>query len=198
VTNNEALWIEQALQGSEEAFGFLVEAYKNQVFSLCFRMLGNSFDAEDAAQESFIRAFLNLKKYDKERSFATWLLSIASHYCIDSLRKRRIIVTPIESLPAEIIPDNNAPNPERSLRSQEKERFVAKLLNQLKPTDRAAIVLRYWHECSEAEIAEVLNLSISSVKSRLFRARRELANLWVAEQGFSKSPERRANESSTI
>ena len=86
----EALWITKALDGDDSAFGQLVEKYQRPVFSLCYRMLGNSKAAEDAAQESFIRAYNHLKRYDPNRSFATWLLSIASHYCIDQMRKRRL------------------------------------------------------------------------------------------------------------
>jgi RNA polymerase sigma-70 factor (ECF subfamily) len=161
-------------------------------------MLGNSFDAEDAAQESFIRAYQNLKRYDTNRPFGTWLLSISAHYCIDRIRKRHLPTTPFDALPTEVIPDQNAPNPERSLQEKEKEIAVQELLSELKPTDRAAIVLRYWHECSELEIAETLDLSVSAVKSRLFRARSKLAKYWMAHQMPSAVQERRANESSTI
>ncbi|MDY6867840.1 MAG: sigma-70 family RNA polymerase sigma factor [Chloroflexota bacterium] len=82
MSDTEALWIEKALHGGDNAFGNLVDKYQKPVFSLCYRMLGNSNDAEDAAQESFIRAYRYLKRYDANRSFATWLLSIASNYCI--------------------------------------------------------------------------------------------------------------------
>ncbi len=107
----EALWITKALDGDDSAFGQLVEQYQRPVFSLCYRMLGNSNAAEDAAQESFLRAYTHLKRYDPKRSFATWLLSIASHYCIDQMRKRRLDTISTDALPAEIIADHNAPQP---------------------------------------------------------------------------------------
>ncbi|QRN83346.1 sigma-70 family RNA polymerase sigma factor [Chloroflexota bacterium] len=194
----EALWITKALDGDDSAFGQLVELYQRPVFSLCYRMLGNSKAAEDAAQESFLRAYTHIKRYDPKRSFATWLLSIASHYCIDQMRKRRLDTVSTDALPAEIVADHNAPNPEREFRSREKEAMIQKLLNDLKPTDRAAIVLRYWHQYSEVEIAESLNLSVGAVKSRLFRARQALANGMTAEEATLPVRERRPDESPAL
>jgi RNA polymerase sigma-70 factor (ECF subfamily) len=195
VTEKESLWIRKAREGDSTAFGNLVEMYQRPVFSLCYRMLGNSNDAEDAAQESFIRAFRYLKKYDPDRSFATWLLSIASHYCIDRMRKRKLDTVSTDVLPAEIIPDRNAPNPEREYRQQEKEVLIQSMLDDLKPTDRAAIILRYWHQYSEVEIADALDLSVSAVKSRLYRSRQSLADAWVAAEEMALIRERRPHES---
>lgn len=192
--NEEAQWIEKALQGDDHAFGILVENYQRPVFSLCYRMLGNAKDAEDAAQESFIRAYRHLKKYDPSRSFATWLLSIASHYCIDRMRKRRLATVSMESLPAEIIPDQKAPNPEKELRLNEREALIQYLLQDLKPIDRAAVILRYWYEYSEEEIADTLDLTVSAVKSRLYRSRKSLANAWLSVEK-STITERRQHES---
>lgn len=194
----EALWITKALEGDDSAFGYLVEQYQRPVFSLCYRMLGNSKEAEDAAQESFLRAYRYLKRYDPSRSFATWLLSIASHYCIDQMRKRRLDTVSTDALPAEIIADHNAPNPEHEFRSREKEAMIQNLLHQLKPTDRAAIVLRYWYQYSEVEIAESLKLSVSAVKSRLFRARQALANGLTAAENTLTVSERRPDESPAL
>jgi RNA polymerase sigma-70 factor (ECF subfamily) len=195
VTDQEALWINKALKGDDAAFGNLVEKYQKPVFSLCYRMLGNSNDAEDAAQESFIRAFRYLKRYDPDRSFATWLLSIASHYCIDRMRKRKLDTVSTDVLPAEIVPDRNAPNPEKEYRVREKEALIQELMKDLKPTDRAAIILRYWHQYSEVEIAETLDLSVSAVKSRLFRSRQTLANSMLAAENALSMSERRPHES---
>lgn len=195
MSEQEALWIQQALKGDEEAFGALVEQYQIPVFSLCYRMLGNSNDAEDAAQESFIRAFQHLKRYDQNRSFVTWLLSIASHYCIDKMRKKHLPTVSTDVLPGEIIADRCAPNPEKEFREQERENLIQGLLEGLKPTDRAAIILRYWHEYSEVEIAEALDLTVSAVKSRLYRSRQTLAKSWQALDEAAKVSERRPHES---
>jgi len=195
VSEQEALWIQQALQGDDQAFGCLVEAYQKPVFSLCYRMLGNSRDAEDAAQENFIRAYRYLKKFDPNRSFATWLLSIAAHYCIDRTRKKRLPTISTDVIPTEIVADRNAPNPEREFRQQEKDLLIQNIMKDLKPTDRAAIILRYWHDYSEVEIAQALDLTVSAVKSRLYRARRSLAEAWLATEKSETVNERRAHES---
>ena len=86
---NEAELLSKAQQGDAQAFTWLVETYQRPVFNLCYRMLGNAQDAEDAAQETFLRAYKNLRRYDRSRPFSTWLLSIAAHYCIDQARRRR-------------------------------------------------------------------------------------------------------------
>ena len=191
----EALWIKQALQGSDKAFGLLVDSFQKPVYSLCYRMLGNSRDAEDAAQESFIRAYRNLKKYDPKRSFATWLLSIASHYCIDRMRKRRLATVSTDVLQTELIADRNTPEPENKLQELEREAMIQNILQELKPTDRAAIILRYWHDYSEVEIAESLDLTVSAVKSRLYRSRQALAKAWMETENASLMRERRPHES---
>ena len=195
MSEQEALWIQKALQGDDHAFGNLVEEYQKPVFSLCYRMFGNSKDAEDAAQESFIRAYRYLKKYDPDRSFATWLLSIAAHYCIDQTRKRRLPTVSTDSLPAEIISDRNAPNPEREYRQQEKEVLIQNLIDELSPTDRATIIMRYWHGCSEVEISQSLGLTVGAVKSRLYRSRQALAKSYLESEKSKPLNERRAHES---
>jgi RNA polymerase sigma-70 factor (ECF subfamily) len=171
---NEAEWLNQAINGDPQAFTDLVEAYQRPVFNLCYRMLGTPQDAEDAAQETFLRAYQNMRRYDRSRPFSTWLLSIAAHYCIDQVRKRRRPVVSIEELPVPDLPETTPGLETQLTRKQEQER-VQKLLKVLEPTDRAAVVMYYWYDFSYDEICQSLNLSLSAVKSRLHRARRLLA-----------------------
>jgi RNA polymerase sigma-70 factor, ECF subfamily len=189
--------VEAARHGNDEAFSCLVEKFQTPVFNLCYRMLGNAGEAEDAAQESFWRAYQSLKHYDPKRSFATWLLSIAAHYCIDQLRKRRLVTVPMDILPEEQAPDP-APNPESHFSQREEQQNLHKLLSELNPQDRAAIIMRYWYDLSEEEIGEALSLSISAVKSRLHRARRELAQMWQTNQAVTVQAVRRQHESSAL
>ena len=181
---NEAQWIRLATQGDQEAFGNLVQAYQTPVYNLAYRMLGSPADAEEAAQETFLRVYKNLHRYDPERRFRSWLLSIASHYCIDCLRRRRLTWL---SLDEEIVPagalTGSRPGPEGAVTRREQERWIQGLLGGLSPTDRAAVTLRYWYDCSYEEIGEVLKLTVSAVKSRLHRARRALAEAMEGETG---------------
>ncbi len=189
--NEEQTWIFQAQQGNDEAFTRLVEQYQTPVFNLCYRMLGEPESAEDAAQESFLRAYQNLSRYDRQRPFATWLLSIAAHYCIDRLRRRRFIIFSLDGereeddRPTEL-PDRDAISPEMEAIRREEQESIQAALQGLEATDRAAVVLRYWYDFSEVEIAGSLNLTVSAVKSRLHRARKAVARLLMAQ-----SPETR-------
>ncbi len=174
----EAIWIAQARRGDDQAFSRLVEMYQTPVYRLCYRMLGgNVHDAEDAAQETFLRAYKGLNRYDSKRSFATWVLSIAAHHCIDLLRRRRMKLISLETFTGQILPDAN-PGPEKQAFQSEQQREVEALLQHLSPKDRAAVVLFYWYDYSYEEIAATLSLTVSAVKSRLHRARKQLAQVW--------------------
>jgi RNA polymerase sigma-70 factor (ECF subfamily) len=180
--NDELAWILQAQQGNDEAFTKLVEEHQTHVYNLCYRMLGEPEAAEDAAQETFLRAYQNLHRYDRTRSFATWLLSIGAHYCIDRLRRRKLSVFSMDEENEDgtsfEIRDAAAPEPEvESVKREDRDRLHI-LLKDLDDTDRAAIIMRYWYDYSEIEIANSLNLTVSAVKSRLHRARRALAGMW--------------------
>ena len=196
--NDENAWVTQAQQGSDEAFTQLVETYQKPVYNLCYRMLSEPEAAEDAAQETFLRAYQNLHRYDNSRSFGTWILSIAAHYCIDRLRKRKFSVFSLDvededGMPFEL-PDPDSPNPETESGKREDRDRLHLLLKDLDATDRAAVIMRYWYDYSEVEIAQSLNLTVSAVKSRLHRSRRALAEMWQSEKSRAY-PERRSRES---
>ena len=177
---NESTWIAMAQKGDPEAFTRLVEMYQSPVYNLCYRMLNDVNDAEDAAQETFLRAYKSMKRYDNNRPFPTWLLSIAAHHCIDQIRKRRMSIVSIDDMPYTEISDD-APLPETSVSRLEERRKIQTLLETLAPVDRAAVVMYYWYEFSYEEISQALNLSLSAVKSRLHRARRALAETWNSQ-----------------
>lgn len=167
-----------SIQGDMEAFGELIRLYENPIFNLTYRMLNDAAEAEDAAQEAFIRAFSNLHRYDVTRSFKTWLFSIASNHCIDRIRRRRLTFLSIdEPLPPHPALTSDQPQPEQAVIADEQSEVIDTLLNELSPEYRAAVVLRYWYEMSYQEIADTLNTTESAIKSRLFRARKMLADL---------------------
>ncbi|MDH5607727.1 MAG: sigma-70 family RNA polymerase sigma factor [Anaerolineae bacterium] len=198
----EKEWLVRAQSGDDEAFAWIVEAYQRPVFNLCYRMLGNAGDAEDAAQETFIRAYNAISRYDLSRKFSTWLLTIASNFCIDQIRRKKLPTFSYDSLPVPDIKDDS-PWMESKLVNQENEEVLSGLMDMLKPKDRSAVVLHYWFDHSYEEIAEALSLSVSAVKSRLHRARQELASAWLSQQQvesqiFEKAParERKSYETS--
>ncbi len=183
VSSTEAEYLKLALRGDEDAFTILVETYKTPVYNLCYRMLGSPQEAEDAAQETFWRAYRNLKHYDTKRSFATWLLSIAAHFCIDQQRRRRLPTIELdELLDMENFAPDPSPTPEKQALNIEEIEVIQHQLNGLNPTDRAVLIMKYFHEFSEEEICRALTISKSAVKSRLHRARQHMAELLTAQK----------------
>ncbi len=173
----EREWVEAALAGDEQAFERLVEAYATPVYNLAYRMLGDPAEAEDAAQETFIRVYQRLHTYDPSRKFSSWVLAIASHHCIDRLRRRRLQKVSLEDLPPweplvsrEVDPEERAVIRDRNARLQA-------LLDRLPPNYRLPLVLHYWYGLSYDEICEITGLSLSALKTRLHRARLKLADL---------------------
>jgi len=174
---NDSLWVQRTLEGDPQAFGELVQQYERDVFNLAYRMLNDWGEAEDAAQEAFLRAYSNLDRYDMSRSFKTWLLSITSNHCIDRLRRRRLTWLSLEEpLPPHPALTSDVPGPEEATLTNELNLFVQGMLDELSPDYRLAVVLRYWYDLSYAEIADMLDTTESAIKSRLFRARQALAN----------------------
>lgn len=187
----------QAQKGNVDAFTDLVNAHQNSVYNLCYRMLGDAYEAEDAAQETFLRAYKSMKSFDRKRSFSTWLLSIAAHYCIDMLRKKRLKITRIEDTPYLEFQDPG-PSPEISLTDSEQQKRIRSLLNVLSETDRAIVIMFYWYEFSYGEIAEALELSTSAVKSRIHRARGQMAESWIEKNQTISGLERQTYGSPAV
>lgn len=146
----------------------LVERFHGQVFGLCYRMLGQRQDAEDASQETFVRVLKNLHRWDPTRDFEPWLLAIAGNRCRTALssRKRR----PAWDGMVEQLPDD-APD-ERAAEHLGEEVQLA--LGALRDEYRQAFVLFHEHELSYAEIAETMDVPLGTVKTWVHRARREL------------------------
>ncbi|MFN2190061.1 MAG: RNA polymerase sigma factor [Candidatus Promineifilaceae bacterium] len=187
---DEGLWLKEARQGDRESFGKLIGAYQTPVFNLAYRMLGNADEAEQASQEAFIRAWTRLDRYDPAHKFSTWLLSITSNYCIDQIRKRRALLLSIdEPMPAHpALMSEQETGPEARAAQTEQQIIVQNLLETLPVDYRQAVVLRYWYDMSYEEIADVMETTVSAIKSRLFRARRQLAQTG-STMGIIPTPE---------
>ncbi len=180
---NEREWVQATLNGNKDAFASIVAKYQVAVFNLAFRLLGNATDAEDAAQESFVRAYTHLARYDPDRSFPTWLLSIAAHHCIDILRRsRRFRTKPVDD--SHEIPAGD--DPERCAVDGERNSEIRQALDLLPDHYRVIVVLHYWYDMSCREIGRVVGLSEGVVKVRLHRARGMLAQRITKESGPAK------------
>lgn len=174
------------LNGDSAAFVFLVERYKRSVYSLAYRLLSNATDAEDAAQETFVRAYTRLTSYQLGSRFGSWLLSITSHWCIDFLRRRRAVSldAPGSGTAEAILPGNADEQPEALALLSERQREVRAWLDSLPAPYHAVLVLRYWHDLSYAEISATTGLPVSTIRMRLFRARQLLSRSRTGKSQF--------------
>lgn len=174
--DQEQIWLEEALDGNQDSFGKLVEIYQERVYNLAYRMLGDTYEAEDAAMECFVRAYRKLHQYDPRRKFITWLLSITSNYCIDQIRRRKVFLFSLEDekLPYGTLASHQ-PGPEARVIEAERDAEIQMMLNNLSGKYRSAVILHYWYDMTYEEIAETTGDSVGAIKSRLFRARQTLA-----------------------
>jgi RNA polymerase sigma-70 factor (ECF subfamily) len=164
--------------GDSSAFEQLVERHQRLVIGTVGRMLGNTSDAEDIAQQVFVRVWKSAKRYVPRAKFTTWLLKITRNLVFNELRRRsRHPQVPLQSESEEEerpIRDENAIAPDASMLEQELQKAIDAAIANLPETQRLAVILRRYEELSYEEIAETLDQSVSAVKSLLFRARTEL------------------------
>ena len=164
--------------GDMAAFEQLVERHQRMVIGTVARMLGTNSDAEDIAQQVFVRVWKNVKRYEPRAKFTTWLLKITRNLVFNELRRRsRHPTVPIQSETDEEerpLKDEHAASPDATLLEHELQKAVNAAIAQLPETQRMAVILRRYEELSYEEIAQALDQSVSAVKSLLFRARTEL------------------------
>jgi RNA polymerase sigma-70 factor (ECF subfamily) len=171
--------VERAQSGDSDAFRLLVEQNSRAVFRLAFRMTGNEQDAEDVVQETFLRAYRQLDKYEARSSFSTWLYRIASNYSLDLIRMRKRHEDKRERGKAEerdilqTLPVNS-PGPDRIVYSSQVQERVNEALNELSPQERTAFVLRHFEGMSIDEIGEALGTGTNATKHSIFRAVQKL------------------------
>ena len=193
---NEHALIDSFRSGDEFAFVSLYNRYKGPVYSFCYKMLLDSDAAQDVTQGTFLRIYENRDRLMKSSAFKSWLFTIARNQCLNALRRsgKHVGIEPDgANLPVSI--DTPFTRMERS----EQVRFVTKFLESLSPEYREVIVLREYQNMTYEEIAAVTRSTISAVKSRLFKARRKLAQLMEQSIGMSKNNVARAvNEGSDL
>ncbi|GAA5416982.1 ECF RNA polymerase sigma factor SigW [Paraliobacillus ryukyuensis] len=172
--------IKQVKKGEQAAFEDIVTFYQDKVYQICFRLIGNRHEAEDLAQETFIRAYVNIHSYDEKRKFSTWLFRIATNVTIDRIRKKK----PDYFLDAEIKGTEGLdmysqlakeqPLPEEEVESFELQTYIQQQIMSLPTKYRSVIALRFVEEMSLAEISEILDIPLGTVKTRIHRGREAL------------------------
>ena len=190
-SNRDNLLIEQCLKGQQSSFSELIDEYKNMVFSLSYKMTNNLQDAEDISQEVFIRVYKSLYNFNPNYKFSTWLYQLTLNICRDRFRKGKIPSVSLDSPLNKddqkdlrsIIPDNQN-NPEDIIMGVEQTNFINDLITSLPLKYREVIILRHLKDLSYDEMSKILNISLGSVKTRLFRARELLKNKLKKNETF--------------
>lgn len=162
--------IRRAMRGANDAFGELVMRHQTNVFNVCYRILHEPGEAEDLAQETFMRAYNRLQTFDLTREFGPWIRRIAANLCLNYLESQKVDVELDEERDS-----NQSPSPEAATEVREKSEQIRIALSSLPARYRVIIELRHYQELSYEEIATELKIPLSDVKSYLFRARKQLA-----------------------
>ncbi|MBE1553079.1 RNA polymerase sigma factor SigW [Sporosarcina limicola] len=172
--------INEVLKGNQDAFEEIVTLFQHRLYQVCYRMLSNTQEAEDIAQEAFVRAYINIHTFDQKRKFSTWLFRIATNLCIDRIRKKK----PDYYLDAEV-PGTEGLNmysqiaapgelPEEEVERMELQERIQYEIGRLPDRYRTVIILRYIEELPLQEIGDILELPLGTVKTRVHRGREAL------------------------
>jgi len=176
---NDAVVVAQVLAGDRDAFRVVVERHSQTLFRLAYRMPGNEQDAEDVVQETFLRAYRQLNKFEARSSFSTWLYRIAVNCSLDQSRKRRQQderqATPHPEMPDPLLSlPSTDPSTERLVLSAEVRKKVEATLNELTEKEKAAFVLRHYEGMSIEEVGRAMGLRANAAKNNIFRAVQKL------------------------
>ncbi|HEX7078784.1 MAG TPA: sigma-70 family RNA polymerase sigma factor [Candidatus Eisenbacteria bacterium] len=185
--------VQRAQRDDDRSFGELVTRYETKVYSLALKMLRNPEDAEDVLQETFLRAYRGIKSFQGHSTFSTWIYRITANSALMKLRKKQLPTVSIDDADEREAPINIAdwaPGPVERLMSEETRKAMEDAIEALPPEFRQVFILRDVEELSNAEVADVLDLSVAAVKSRLHRARLKVRNRLA--QYFNESKTGRA------
>ncbi len=184
---NDLKYIDKVREGDLEAFSHLVEKYKEMVYAVALKILENADDAEDIAQESFIKAYENIDAFKKEAKFSTWLYTITYRSALYYKRKNKISTRNLQEQDDEaFLATANAQL--ENFKIEEQQRFIKLAIDSLRPIERLLITLYYIDENSIEEISTITDLSATNIKVKLFRARKKLKKrLDVLLRGESNS-----------
>ncbi|HEY2342635.1 MAG TPA: sigma-70 family RNA polymerase sigma factor [Chthoniobacteraceae bacterium] len=177
----DLLWMERVKGGDTEAFRELIEVHQYRIIGTISKMLGDESEAEDLAQQVFVRVWKSAARYEPTAKFTTWLYTITRNLVFNELRRRRRhVAQPLNETPSDDdrpslqIADATAKSPDTSMLDAEMQAAIQAAIDELPETQRMAVILRRYDEVSYEEMGEILGLSVPAVKSVLFRARTEL------------------------
>ncbi len=165
--------VRRARRGDADAFAALVRSLQRQVYGLCMRLLRTDAEAAEVAQETFLRAYQHLERYDETRPFDLWVLTIARNLCLDLLRRRNKVKTEDVADHTHALPSQE-PSLEEGAIARQERRSLEEAMATLSVGDREVLALYYVQKRTTKEIAEVMNVAPGTIMARLFRAREKL------------------------
>lgn len=171
--NTEKHCIERIKKGDHEAFSWIVDKYKDLVYTLCVRMLTSEADAEEAAQDVFVKVYKSIKSFQGKSKFSTWIYRITYNQCISIIRRKVKLIDLVDELPETEI-DESALDALEELKQKDRSRFIKQAMEALPETDAFILTLFYYEELSLEEICEVTGQTNNNVRIRLHRARKRM------------------------
>ena len=175
-TNTDQIYIDRVLEGDTNAFAYLIDKYKNMAYTVAIKIVKNEEDAEEVAQDSFLKAYQKLDSFKGDSKFSTWLYTIVYRNSISKIRKKNMVTTDIDAFVIENhTTDFEFPQIE-AIKNGEQKKYVNQAINNLSEMDALLITLFYLNESSVEEIGKITNLTKTNIKVKLFRARKKLFN----------------------
>lgn len=183
---NERELIARLQKRDEAAFEELIRQYEKKVYTLCFRMCGNSEDAEEAAQDAFLALWRGIDRFRQESSLSTWIYRLATNACIDTLRRRKKQSGSVSLDDEELFVDavDTSPQPQETVERREAQKLLQEGLSALPEEYRKVLILREIEGLSYTEIAESASIELGTVKSRISRGRSLLRNFLSGNGNF--------------
>jgi RNA polymerase sigma-70 factor (ECF subfamily) len=173
--DNDIRYISQVLQGKTDAFTYLVDIHKDKVYNLAFRICGNREEAEEVAQDAFVKAYRSLKNFKMKSSFSTWLYRIVYNTAVSLVRSRKKVLLALEEFPADAVDFLGSGIDEEEAANDFNNSVVNFALQKISEEERGLITLYYYNEMDISEIAGITGISKSNIKVKLFRARQKMA-----------------------
>ena len=174
--------IERIISGDRQAYAYLVDRYKGPIYNLAFRMTGHHQQTEDLAQEIFLRAYQSLDKFDASRRFFSWLYTLALNLLRNHLKKRKPLRLHDARNTRQKLEVADHRNPELIVNEMEQCRLLSQKIQALPVSQKEAVVLRYYQDLSFEDIAEILDISLSAAKMRVYRGLARLSELLKKEE----------------
>jgi RNA polymerase sigma-70 factor (ECF subfamily) len=173
----DIFYIEQIIAGNSNAFSHLVDKHKDKAYNLAFRICGNHEEAEELAQDSFLKAYRSLNSFKMKSSFATWLYRIVYNTSISHVRIKKKGVLSLEDFPADATDFIGSNTSEEEAEKDYRNALVNFALQKINEDERGLISLYYYEELSSEEISDITGISKSNIKVKLFRARQKMLEI---------------------